>query len=234
MSPHHIEHKMNTKGKNMETTKICNKCNIEKELSEFGNLSASKDGKNSICKECRNSLMRESRQDINSKHKEILRKSYKKHKEKRIQEKAEYRESNRKLLADKQKEYYRENKEDCIEYQKKYRVYNKEKVRDCQKRYRATETAKVANRNREHRRRSLKKEGDVSTVELRELLANAKVCYWCNKKLIGNKKQVDHYVALSKGGKHTLSNLVVACPDCNLKKNAKDPFEFALTKGRLL
>ena len=39
---------------------------------------------------------------------------------------------------------------------------------------------------------------------------------------------------LSKGGEHTLTNLVVSCPTCNLQKNAKDPIEFANKLGRLL
>ena len=33
-------------------TKICNKCGIEKPLSEFYNRTASKDGKDYYCKEC--------------------------------------------------------------------------------------------------------------------------------------------------------------------------------------
>lgn len=29
-----------------------------------------------------------------------------------------------------------------------------------------------------------------------------------------------------RGGKHEVSNLVVACPKCNVRKSAKDPAEF--------
>ena len=38
----------------MKNTKICSKCNISKELDNFGISKQSKDGLNSICKECRN------------------------------------------------------------------------------------------------------------------------------------------------------------------------------------
>ena len=45
---------------------------------------------------------------------------------------------------------------------------------------------------------------------------------------------IDHIMPLSKGGRHTISNLVVSCPTCNLQKNAKDPYQFAQERGRLL
>ena len=89
------------------TTKLCSKCNTTKDITEFGNHSKSKDGKQYQCKECRNKNERESRQKDNSNHKEILKKSYQKHKEKRLKEKEDYRNLNRNLLAEKQKEYYR-------------------------------------------------------------------------------------------------------------------------------
>ena len=215
------------------TTKICTKCNYEKDLIEFGNLSTTKDGKQFRCKECRNLSARESTQRGDSNHKEVLKKSYQKHKEKRIKEKAEYRESNRKLLADKQKEYYRENKEECIEYQKKYRAYNKERIRDYWKMYRATEQGKTVKRNSNHKRRTLTKNGDVTVQQLKELYLTAKNCYWCNTKLNKNNTHLDHLMPLSKGGEHTLSNLVISCRKCNLSKNAKDPIEFANKLGRL-
>ena len=217
----------------MLETKICTKCNCEKEITEFGKNKYSKDSLQHYCKQCRNSIEKIKRQNPDSNHKEILRKSYKKHKEKRIQEKAEYRESNRKLLADKQKEYYRENKEECIEYQKKYRAYNKERIRDYWKMYRATEQGKTVKRNSNHKRRTLTKNGDVTVQQLKELYLTAKNCYWCNTKLNKNNTHLDHLMPLSKGGEHTLSNLVISCPTCNLQKNAKDPYEFAQEKGRL-
>lgn len=48
-------------------------------------------------------------------------------------------------------------------------------------------------------------------------------CYWCSNKFSGKSCHMDHIVPLSKGGAHTLSNLCVSCPTCNLGKNAKLP-----------
>ena len=67
-----------------------------------------------------------------------------------------------------------------------------------------------------------------------ELQNNAKICYWCNVSLKNTKVHIDHYTPLSKGGEHTISNLVVSCSKCNLEKHSKDPLEFAITKGKLL
>ena len=216
------------------TTKICTKCNYEKDLIEFGNLSTTKDGKQFQCKECRNLSARESRQRCDSNHKEVLKKSYQKHKEKRIKEKSEYREINRELLAKNQKEYYRANKEDCIKYQKTYRVKNKERIREYHKRYRQTEDCKISKRNSNHKRRAIVKSGNINTSELKELFSNTKRCYWCNKKLNKKKIQVDHYIPLSKDGEHLIENIVLDCPYCNMSKGKKNPLDFANKLGMLL
>ena len=216
------------------TTKICTKCNYEKDLIEFGNLSTTKDGKQFRCKECRNLSARESTQRGDSNHKEVLKKSYQKHKEKRLKEKAEYREINRELLAKNQKEYYRANKEDCIKYQKKYRIEKKDIIKEKRKEYMKKDFAKISKRNSNHKRRAIVKSGNINTSELKELFNNTKRCYWCNKKLNKNKIQVDHYIPLSKDGEHLIENIVLDCPHCNMSKHDKDPLEFANKLGRLL
>lgn len=82
------------------------------------------------------------------------------------------------------------------------------------------------------KRRAIEKDGDPTSVIFAWVQKAPKVCYWCGVKC-KRKYHVDHYKALSKGGKHEVSNLVIACPTCNLRKNAKDPLEFAASVGRL-
>lgn len=50
-------------------------------------------------------------------------------------------------------------------------------------------------------------------------------CYDCGKKL-GNKWHRDHRVPRSRGGSDHVSNAVLLCPVCNLKKGAKFPHEW--------
>jgi hypothetical protein len=82
------------------------------------------------------------------------------------------------------------------------------------------------------RRRAAESAGDTSAEIGAWLKSQKKVCHWCNAKC-AKKYHVDHYEPLSKGGKHEVKNLVIACPSCNLRKNAKDPYEFAKERGRL-
>lgn len=55
-------------------------------------------------------------------------------------------------------------------------------------------------------------------------------CYWC-RKAYGRKPHLDHVFPIAKGGTHTKDNVVLSCQNCNLRKGAKTPQEFA---GRLL
>lgn len=56
--------------------------------------------------------------------------------------------------------------------------------------------------------------------------AQEKVCHWCSNGC-ADAFHVDHVYPLSKGGSHREDNLVIACPDCNRRKGAKDPIAFA-------
>lgn len=83
-----------------------------------------------------------------------------------------------------------------------------------------------------HRRRTVESTG-ITGAELGAWKkAQKKVCYWCGQKC-EKSHVVDHYVPLAKGGKHEIGNLVIACRPCNAQKSAKDPIEFAKSRGRL-
>jgi len=200
---------------NMETTKICTCCNTEKKLTEFYKRSDSNSYR-AHCKQCIKLKFDSKKEEIYIKRK----KSYKERKDRlnkkrrkdRLENPQKYKEEEKKRSLNKER----------IEYKKEY-----------SKKYRKTEKGKFVEKNKSHKRRTKYKKGDVSTEQLRKLIKKSKYCYWCNIKL-DNNYHIDHYVPLSKGGEHTISNLVISCPSCNLRKNAKDPYEFALTKGRLL
>lgn len=49
------------------------------------------------------------------------------------------------------------------------------------------------------------------------------VCYWCKETFSPRQCHADHVMPLSRGGKHELSNLVIACSTCNLRKSATLP-----------
>lgn len=87
--------------------------------------------------------------------------------------------------------------------------------------------------NQAAKRRATTKSGVTSTELARWKREQKPVCYWCGASC-KREAHADHYVPLAKGGAHEIENLVLACPACNRKKSAKDPYEFAASIGRLL
>ena len=200
----------------METTKICTCCNTEKNLTEFYKRSDTNKYR-SHCKDCLSIKFDKQKEEIYLKRK----KRY---------------ESNKDIINEKRRnhrleniEYFRniEKKRSLNEDRKKYK-------REHSKKYRQTENGRLSQLNKYHNRRTIIKDGDVATQQLKELYSTVKNCYWCNTKLNKNNTHLDHFMPLGKGGLHTIDNLVLSCSCCNLQKHAKDPYEFALEKGRLL
>lgn len=64
------------------------------------------------------------------------------------------------------------------------------------------------------------------------------LCYFCGEPFLENAKgtsyHADHYLPLIDGGKNDLSNIVLACPSCNLRKGTMDgdSFEYLARKIR--
>lgn len=203
-------------------TKACSACGQEKPLSEFHKNARMASGYRSSCKPCTLA---------------INRKSVLMHHEKRKAEKRAV------YLAQRDTPEYRA-------YVKAYQAATRDRKRAYDRERHKGQASEVAKRaaewnraNRERRaaitrnyscRRRVKVGVGVSTQALREwTAAQKKVCHWCGCKC-PNSFHIDHYVPLSKGGAHELQNLVIACGPCNLRKNAKDPLDFAREVGRLL
>ena len=124
------------------------------------------------------------------------------------------------------------------EYDKKYYNDHKEKYkeygREYSKIYCKTEKGKAKSKNNGAKRRSIFKNSDVSTNDILYIQKQANLCYWCGGKININNLHIDHYIPISKGGEHSIDNLVVSCNKCNLSKQAKDPIKFANSIGKLL
>ena len=55
-------------------------------------------------------------------------------------------------------------------------------------------------------------------------------CYYCECLLERDTMHLDHVLALSRGGRHSIGNIVYACPACNMSKNAKLLIEWKVYK----
>lgn len=65
----------------------------------------------------------------------------------------------------------------------------------------------------------------VTLSDIRQLYSSDS-CFYCNKKLTESEKTVDHKIPVSKGGTNEMQNLVIACQNCNSKKNNKTYIEY--------
>ena len=99
-------------------TKVCTKCKIEKEITEFYKKPKQIYGVNPRCKVC----IREDAKEYRDNNKESIRTRDKK-----------YREENKERIAARQKKFREENKERISEQRKKYREENKERISEQQK-----------------------------------------------------------------------------------------------------
>lgn len=122
----------------------------------------------------------------------------------------------------------RYNKEHEKEYNKEYRVKHREElsIKNAEWRKNNPELVKIQKMKNSAKRRAAKRGTTISatTIEINELIKNSNnICFWCDKDIPKGQMQLDHVYPLSKGGGHTISNLVISCSVCNGRKNAKDP-----------
>lgn len=59
-------------------------------------------------------------------------------------------------------------------------------------------------------------------------------CAYCGRSISYDEMQVDHYVALSRGGADELSNMLPACRACNYYKDTKQVESFRKELSKLL
>lgn len=202
--------------------KVCAACGQEKPAAEFHKNARMLDGLRSSCKPCVLATNRQSVLRHHEKRKAEKRAVYREQRdtpEYRAYVKA-YQEATKERKREYDREYLRKNRERATRRAAEWNKRNPEKRSAIGISYSA-------------RRRSLEA-GGISTADLAKWkAAQPKCCYWCGDKR-AKEYTVDHYVPLTKGGKHEVGNIVLACRPCNVRKNAKDPLIFAREVGRLL
>lgn len=214
--------------------KTCKKCLKDMPLENFYIRNVKTNLRRTVCKTCM--------YEDSKKYKEL-------NKEKTIQQQKDYRIKNKDRLSSYIKNYNIKNKDRLSEVKRKYYDknidiisqynydYYKKNKEDIIKKvilYTKTEKGIISKKNTSNKRRLIKKNGNIDTVALLEMKNKSNNCYWCDCKILNNNYHLDHYIPLSKGGSHTIDNIVISCPSCNLRKSNKDPYQFALSVGKLL
>lgn len=86
---------------------------------------------------------------------------------------------------------------------------------------------------RQRRRRARKAAAFIGPVDPAMLRSLYPDCYLCGRKLSG-PVHMDHVVPLSRGGAHSMANLLPTHPECNLRKHDKHLSELSWYVGPVL
>lgn len=231
--------------------KVCRKCREAKPESTFSPDKRASDGLQSRCLSCQKEANAASYYRNVEKRRERNRNYYAANASAFAERAKSCRKRNREQVAADKKSYYERvkldpswqaralsgraaKKAEKSAYDKEYRARDPELARQRAMAWRKRNPDKRASIMKAYKaRRRCQEAGGDSTAAIHTWeMEAAKVCYWCAKPC-ADKYHLDHYEPLSRGGKHVIANMVIACPSCNLKKNAKDPYAFAASLGRL-
>jgi len=64
-------------------------------------------------------------------------------------------------------------------------------------------------------------DGSLTVEAMRHLFGAARRCPYCSDRFTKSRKSLDHVEPISKGGAHSIRNVVICCLDCNLRKGAQ-------------
>jgi 5-methylcytosine-specific restriction endonuclease McrA len=196
----------------VDNHKACTSCGQTQSLDAFSEDKSRKDALRSECRFCHNARNKIYRQ-ANLKNYKAYNKAW--------------QQANREKSAASKKAWYQANKEKSAANQKAYRKANPEKV----KAYRKANFESIASRTKAYQqanpeifavnwqKRRVQKLNNgvfiVSAKELKKLYSNP--CAYCG----APSQHIDHIIPVSRGGTHSVGNLVGACAACNMSKGAK-------------
>ena len=227
--------------------KRCSKCKEDKPRDQFSKKKTAPDGLRYSCKECDKKAKTEYRSNPvnNEKEKLSAQKWYGDNREKALDYHAKRRARNPELFKARDKASKEKNREKAKESTAKWRANNKDrkrtgnaawysKNRDRELKrmaaYRAAHPEVISAGHAKRRAAELNAPiGDIAEIAKWEKtwrLKDAVHCYWCDKEFAGAECHADHYVPLAKDGPHHVTNLVISCAPCNLRKNKMMPEDF--------
>lgn len=241
--------------------KICFTCGIEKSKTQFTKDKSKIDGLYSSCKECKNSKAKQERLDNLEEKRLRDRIYRAKNKESKAKTDAKYRSKNKDQITAQKKEYYEKNKEKLKEYSRNKRLNRtlqqieedrlksrerylnesneqKKRRKAYGKTYHKTALGKLSSARNASKRRALKisqEDGTVTSEALEKLKEiQEHKCHYCKCDLEYDKPKavhLDHYVPLSEGGLHSITNVVWSCGPCNWSKRNTIPTEPLALQG---
>ena len=193
-------------------TKTCTKCKREQDVIQFSKDVTRKDGLFPQCNTCLAAYRashREGKAEYNAAYREA-------HREDIAKLKVKYREEHRAEIAISRKAYRAAHRQEIAA---SFSVWQKSNLDKCRS-YNNKRRAHRAGNGGSHTAQEVRRQGCVQGW----------LCWWCGNDC-KDEWHEDHLIPLSRGGHNDITNIVISCPTCNLKKHNKTPDEFA---GRLL
>ena len=187
--------------------KSCCTCKQSKDSLFFSKNKSREDGLQDRCKECVRNVRREKRIVAG-----LVVMGPKQTKEERLAKAREYAR-----ISQRSHKRRQENYEHVLEIERASRAKNKEKQRPFKN-------------ERQMRRARIQKEKSflILPKELKKLYSQP--CSSCG---IEKNQSIDHIVPLSRGGTHSIGNLMTLCRSCNSSKNARTLIEWRQGKSLL-
>lgn len=211
----------------LEQSKRCSKCKQIKLPDDFCNLKSSKDGKDYRCRDCK-------RQEFKAWATRNAEYNYQRNKQ--------WRAANPELSRATKNAWNRANPEKArartrawvaANPDKKranniaWEKANPEKIKAKGRNWAANNPHKVAQANlRRQSRVRAKGIYAISKKEVTKLLSLP--CFYCGA---FGKQTLDHVIPVSRGGAHSIGNLVTACKSCNSSKQAHTIMEWRKKKA---
>lgn len=196
---------------------ICTKCKRETPLEKMGKNKNSKNGYNIYCLDCIRELSRlyrvSNKEKCRLSSKNWTKKNIKKVKEKNLKRYYLKSEEIRKKCAD----YRKLNHERRLEIERSSRLRNKEKNRPSKNARQGIRNRKLANTPYL-----------ILEKELRKIYNSP--CFMCGCE---ENQSLDHIIPISRGGSHSVGNIMTLCKNCNASKNARTITEWKHSKDML-
>jgi len=208
--------------------KICSTCKVLKSFDSFHKDKRNNSGLKSSCKSCvkiyKKQYDLENAENIKIYDKQYYlenidskRAYYKRYYIENIDMIKEQKKRYRLENIDKFKQYRLDHAENKKIYNKQYHLENVDSKRAYYKQYRLNNADEMRNNNA--KRRAQKLNNGTYKISKKELvrLYNSP-CFYCGS---GENVEADHVVPISRGGQHSIGNLVPACRACNRSKHNK-------------
>lgn len=200
--------------------KACNRCHVEKPLSEFPTNPSSRDGRKSICKVCDSATTKARRQANPERLKAIARASY----QRCIAHKRAYNAAHH----EQRRTYYRARYTNDPEYRQRYREYqaryvslHRDMANAAQRAWKEAHPRKGTEYTMSYNAR--KRGVTVEDVDYTAILERDGMhCYICEQSILEHHRiAFDHVIPITRDGIHAASNIKVTHLVCNSRKHNK-------------